>query len=66
MLPDGLILSAGAPGKLAVTKTLTLGGGGVLNLNVKLDNRSDRELACSWYMHPEYTVGGEAVSTPIC
>lgn len=62
VLPDGLTLSAGAPGKLAVTKTLTLGGGGVLNLNVKLDNRSDRELACSWYMHPEYTVGGEAVS----
>lgn len=55
-------MSAENPGNLAAVKTLTLKGNGVLDLKVRLDSRSSRELACSWYMHPEYTVGGEAVS----
>ena len=62
LLPDGIEMSAENPGNLAAVKTLTLKGNGVLDLKVRLDSRSSRELACSWYMHPEYTVGGEAVS----
>ncbi|MPN45046.1 hypothetical protein SDC9_192613 [bioreactor metagenome] len=55
-------MTAANPGKISVVKTLTLAGKGVMTLNVRMTNQSDRELACSWYMHPEYTVGGEAVS----
>ncbi len=61
-LPNGIVLKAENPGKLANTKTITLGGNGVLNLNIKIDNLSQQNVACSWYMHPEYTIGGEAKS----
>ena len=62
VLPDGLELSAENPGKLAVTKKITLGNRGILNLDVTVKNLNAAPVKCSWYMHPEYTVGGEAVS----
>lgn len=62
VLPNGIEMSAENPGKLSAVKTLTLAGKGVLELKATMKNLGDRELACSWYMHPEYTVGGEAVS----
>lgn len=61
-LADGIELTAENAGKLKAVKTLTLGGKGVLALKVRIDNLSQENVACSWYMHPEYTVGGEAVS----
>lgn len=62
VLPNGLELSAENPGKLAVTKKLTLGSKGVLDLDVTVKNLAAEPVGCSWYMHPEYTIGGEAVS----
>ncbi len=61
-LPNGLELSAESSGKLRLVKTLLLQDGGRFEQQTNLTNNSGAEVACGYYLHPEYTVGGVADS----
>lgn len=60
-MANGLRLSAGKPKLFEVEKQLTLDGAALVWKTV-LSNRCAVPVACSWYLHPEYTVGGSADS----
>ena len=57
----GVRLSAGEDEIFGVEKVLTLDGA-ELHWETTLTNRFDGPVKCSWYLHPEYTVGGVAES----
>ena len=61
--PDGVVLTAGQDGKLQIVKQLTLKAPAELTLDVKVTNRSAAALPVSYYLHPEYTVGGAGESS---
>ncbi len=61
-IPDGVVLTAGQDGKLQVIKQLTLKAPAELVLEVKVTNLSAAALPVSYYLHPEYTVGGAGES----
>jgi len=62
-IANGVVLRGGEAGKLDITKTYTLDPvQAELKLKVKIVNNSNRELPVTYYLHPEYTVGGAAES----
>lgn len=58
LLPDGIRMTAISPAGMKLVKQLTLDGKGSLKLDVSMTNGGKDPVACSWYLHPEYTVGG--------
>lgn len=58
LLPDGVRMTAVSPAGMKLVKQLTLDGRGSLKLDVTMTNGGKEPVACSWYFHPEYTVGG--------
>eukprot|EP00831_Metopus_contortus_P082356 TRINITY_DN8882_c0_g1_i1.p1 TRINITY_DN8882_c0_g1~~TRINITY_DN8882_c0_g1_i1.p1 ORF type:complete len:1162 (+),score=193.77 TRINITY_DN8882_c0_g1_i1:856-4341(+) len=62
-IPNGIKMKINEPGKLAVEKTIILTPkASIVTLTVEVTNNSTRELPVSYYLHPEYTVGGGATS----
>ena len=51
-------MTAVSPAGMKLVKQLTLDGRGSLKLDVTMTNGGKEPVACSWYFHPEYTVGG--------
>lgn len=58
LLPNGVRLSAVSPAGMKLEKILTSDGQGTLKMDVTMTNGGKDTVACSWYLHPEYTVGG--------
>ena len=58
LLPDGVRMTAISPAGMKLVKQLTADGKGSLKLKVTMTNNGKEPVACSWYLHPEYTVGG--------
>ena len=58
LLPDGVRMTTVSPAGMKLIKTLTSDGKGSLKLETVMTNGGSAPVACSWYLHPEYTVGG--------
>ena len=58
LLPDGVRITALSPAGMKLVKQLSLDGKGSLKLDVTITNGGKDPVSCSWYLHPEYTVGG--------
>lgn len=58
LLPDGIRMTTTSPAGMKLVKRLTLDGKGTLRLDVTMVNGGTESVVCSWYLHPEYTVGG--------
>lgn len=59
---NGLRLRAGEQGKLQIEKILRLSGNGVFEHDTTVTNTGTEPTRFSYYLHPEYTVGGSADS----
>ena len=55
-------MTALSPAGMKLVKQLSLDGKGSLKLDVTITNGGKDPVSCSWYLHPEYTVGGVAES----
>lgn len=58
ILPDGVRMTAVSPAGMKLVKTWTSDGKGSLKLDITMANGGSVPVTCSWYLHPEYTVGG--------
>lgn len=58
VIPNGVRMWAGGDGRMMLEKILTIDGAGSMDLHLTMTNKTDKALECSYYMHPEYTVGG--------
>ena len=58
LLLDGIRMTTTSPAGMKLVKRLTLDGKGTLKLDVTMVNGGTESVVCSWYLHPEYTVGG--------
>jgi hypothetical protein len=57
-IANGVQLSANSAKGISIIKDYSLNNNSTLKLDVKVTNNAGIELPVSYYMHPEYTVGG--------